>query len=151
METSNISAQGNSALPDTLNVVVDDWQGAQVKHHIQQQAIQIAQNNIDLPHNVTKIHANPGGWDIEAVVLSQDENDTMAELFAADDWGWKEEKSEVSYYLDTETDVQEEIRERTEEAILDEIIPEIPFKRDMLDLSHVTIRDQFADRATFDL
>jgi len=151
METSNLSAQGNSAIADTLNVTIDDWQGAQVKHHIQQQAIQIAQNNIDLPHNVVKVHCSPGGWDIVAIVLAQDENDKMAELFTADDWKWKKDKSEVSYYNDAETDVQEEIRDRTEEAILDEIVPEIPFTRDMLDLSHVTIRDQFADRATFEI
>lgn len=100
VETSNLSANGNTAIPDTVSVVIDNWRGAQVKHHIQQQAIQIAQNNIDEPHNVTKIHVNPGGWDIDAVVLAQDEDDTMAELFSADSWDWSEDESEVTYYLD---------------------------------------------------
>lgn len=122
-----------------------------MKHHIQQQAVQIAQNHIDLPHNVVKVHANPGGWDVDAVVLAQDEEDKMKELFAADDWKWSEDESKVTYYNDVETDAQEEIRERTEQAILDEIVPEIPFERCMLDLVHVTIRDEFTDRATFEI
>ena len=151
VEISKLSAHGNSAIPDIVTVVVDDWRGTQVKHHIEQQAIQIAQDNIDVAHNVTKIHATAGGWDIDAVVLSQDDGDTMAELFSADAWDWNEDESKVTYYRDVETDVQEEIRERTEEALLDEIASEIPFKRDMLDLGSVTIREQFCDKARFDI
>jgi len=151
METSKLRGNGSNAVHETVCVAIDDWQGHSVKHHIEQQGVQIAQDNIDAAHNVTKTHVAAGGWDIDAVVLTQDDDDTVAELFSADSWNWDEDESRVTYYLDDETDVQEEIRERTEEAILDEIAPEIPFKRDMLDLSHVTIRDQFSDRATFDI
>jgi len=151
MEVSKLTAKGNSAVPDTVSATIDDWRGEQVKHHIQQQAKQIAQDNIDVAHNVTRIYVNPSGWDINAVVLSQSKDDTMRELFAADAWDWDEDESKVTYYNDVETDVQEEIRKRTEEAILDEVASELPFQRDMLDLNSVTIREQFCDKARFEI
>lgn len=83
----------------------------QVKHHLRQQAIQIARNEIDVAHDVIKVHASSSSWDVEAVVLENaDDEDLAGHLFASDSWNWDGDKVEISCYNDAETNRQEQIR-----------------------------------------
>lgn len=138
----------------SLSANIKDWGSTNVRHHIRQQGIQIAQRKVDMPHDVTKVHASGGGWDVRAILLVSDDTDRdklLGELFAADNWKWTDEEAMVQYYIDKETDQQEQVRERAGEAVGEKVTEESDFDEDILSIQGVTIRDEFADRATFEV
>jgi hypothetical protein len=116
------------------------------------QARQIAAQQIDVTHEVLDVHVVAGGWDVDAVLLVDDDNDDLlGELFTSDSWSWSDDEAEVTYYCDDETDPQKQIRERAEEKIVEEVADETVFGEDMLDLTSVRVQDQFSDRVNLEV
>lgn len=153
MELKSINASGRPNMSSgNLNANIEDWGSTNVRHHIRQQGIQIAQREVDMAHDVTKVHASGGGWDVRAILLVGDDTDRdelLGELFAADNWKWTDDKAMVQYFEDSETDQQEQVRERAGDAVAEKVAEESDFDEDILATQGVTIRDEFADRATF--
>lgn len=139
--------------PARVSARVADWGGTQLRHHIRQQGIQIANADIEVAHDVTQVHAVGGGWDIDAVILgdSLDDDELAGELFTADSWNWEDGDASVRYYRDGETDQQKQIRERVEDEVAPIIASETPFSRDMLDIDGVRVRDDLPDQVTLRL
>lgn len=155
MELKSINASGRPNMSSgSLSANIEDWGSTNVRHHIRQQGIQIAQQEIDLAHDVTKVHASGGGWDVKAILLVSDDtdrDDLLGELFVADNWKWTDDKAMVQYYNDAETDQQKQVRERAGEAVAEQVAAESDFGENILATQGVTIRDEFADRATFEV
>jgi hypothetical protein len=116
------------------------------------QGRQVAGREIDLTHEVLDVHVASSGWDIEAVLLVDDDNDDLlGELFTSDSWSWSEDDATVKYYCDDETDPQKQIRERAEEEIVEAVADETVFEEDMLDLTSVRVQDEFSDRVNLEV
>lgn len=155
MELKSINASGHpNASSGNLTANIGGWSGTNVRHHIRQQGIQIARSEIDLAHDVTKVHASAGGWDIKAVLLADDDterDELLGELFAADSWKYDQDSATVQYYRDKETSQQEEIRKRCCDEVAEVVADESDFDEGILSAGSVTIRDQFADRVQFEV
>jgi hypothetical protein len=129
---------------------VEDWGSTQLRHHFRQQGIQIGNEKIDVAHDVVEVHAVSSGWDIKAVLLC-DDADIDGALFTADSWKWTDDKATVTYYCDSETDVQQELRERADDELVPVVAKETVFSEDMIDLTSVRIQDEFADRVSLEV
>lgn len=155
MRLKTIDASGHpNASSGNLSAHVEDWGQSNVRHHIRQQGIQIAQNKIDMPHDVTKVHAAGSGWDVKAVLLVDDDtatDDLLGELFAADSWKYDKDEATVQYYNDAETDQQEQVRQRAGDAVAEQVADETAFDTGILAVSGVTIQDRFSDRVSFNV
>lgn len=155
MRLDSISASGHpNQSAGNLTVVVENWGSSNVRHHIRQQGIQIAQQEIDVPHDVTKVYAGISGWDVKAVLLvgdDDDPDDLLGEMFSANSWNYDPDEATVQYYRDKETDQQEQIRERACEAVAEQVEQESDFDEDILSAGSVTIRDKFQDRVQFEV
>lgn len=155
MELKSINASGHpNSSAGNLSANVEDWGSTNVRHHIRQQGIQIAQGEIDMAHDVIKVHASAGGWDVKAVLLPDDETDRdelLGELFASDSWNWGEDEVLVQYYNDKETSQQEEIRKRAGSEVAEKVEEESDFDEDILSVNGVTIREKFADRVSYEV
>jgi len=136
----------------TLTANIEDWQGAQAKHHIRQQGIQIARNKIDVAHDVVNVKASSGGWEVKAIVLGDaDDDDLAGHLFTSDSWNWGDDNVTVSCFMDSETDQQEQIRTRAADEIAPIVANRTPFTMDMMTLKAVTIREDFRDKAVIEI
>lgn len=153
VQLTNIQANSHSNTSTAnLSATVEDWGSTQIRHHIMAQARQIAAQQIDVTHEVLDVHVVAGGWDVDAVLLVDDDNDDLlGELFTSDSWSWSDDEAEVTYYCDDETDPQKQIRERAEEKIVEEVADETVFGEDMLDLTSVRVQDQFSDRVNLEV
>jgi len=153
MEIDSIRGGGHAnASTATLTAHIDDWQQAQVKHHIRQQGIQIARDEIDVAHDVTRVKATPSGWEVEAVVLEDvDDDDLAGHLFTSDNWSWNDDKVVVSCYMDNETDQQEQIRGRVGDEIIPIVANRTPFSTDMMALKSVNVIENFRDKAVIEI
>jgi len=152
MQIAKPTARGHANMSSaTLTATIEEWGDSNLRHHIKQQGLQLARNEIEVPHDVTKVHVAQGGWNVDAVLLTEDEDEIAGELFVADAWNWKDGNRTVTYYIDNETDPQAEIRQRCADAIAPEVAAKSPFKEDMLSLTSITICDEFRDDATFEI
>lgn len=152
LEYISVHASANNS-PARVSATVDDWGDTTLRNHIRQQAIQAANQEIDVAHDVTAVHACDGGWDFDAVLLSDGlDDDAMAgALFVADSWDYEDGEGSVRYYCDSETQQQQEIRERVEDEVAPIIASDTPFSCDMLDIRGVRVRDDLPDQVTLQL
>lgn len=149
MDLGSIKSNGLSTGAETVSVDVERWSD-NLRHHLRQQAVQIGQNNIDVPHDVTSITAARPYWTVKAVLLSDWE---MGDLFVADSWRYTVdgdgEDVTVTYEGDN-TDPRDQILDRVEDAVAEEIAEETKLEVDMLDLVNVRLNEHH-DSVKFEL
>lgn len=146
MRIDNVSGHG-MASAETVSGQIDDWD-AQLQHHIQQQAQQVATQECDADASPTSCDVMPNKWTVELLLLG-DEWDS-GDLFVADSWKYRNDDVRVTYKVD-ETDSMAQIRERLEDTLMPLVVDETPFDESMLQLQSVTWDNDRHSHFKFDL
>lgn len=115
---------------------IDDWD-QQIKHHIKQQAQQVANQECDADASPLSVTVSSGSWRVKLLLIGDWD---AANLFVADQWSLKQDDATVTYEVD-ETDPMSEIRARLDDAIVDTVAAEMPFDADMMDLRSLSWYD----------
>jgi hypothetical protein len=146
MIINNVSAHGMSGA-ETVSGQIDDWD-AQLEHHVQQQAQQVATQECDADASPTSCDVMAGTWSVELLLLG-DEWDS-GDLFVADSWKYRADDVRVSYKID-ETDAMAQIRDRLEDALIPLVVDRTPFEDNMLNLQSVSWDNDRHSHFKFDL